>query len=109
VEQVRQHVEKATLTMELRWKEEKELREKWDEEDKVEQHRVTLTAMLAAGILGEGAAGNRLRADQVAHMSCEYADAILKELAKYFHRDKVKRAAERAAAEAAIAAAVKQG
>jgi hypothetical protein len=106
VEQIRQHVEKASLAMELRWEEERKLREKWDEEDKLEGHRVTLTAMIAAGVLGEGAAGNRMRSDQLAQMACEYADAILRELPKYIHRDKLRREAERksiAAEEAAKA------
>jgi hypothetical protein len=91
-EQIRMHVEKASLAMQLRWEEERKQRETWDEDDKLEAHRVRLTATLAAGIIGEGAASVRPRADQVASMACEYADAILKELKKYIHRDKEARA-----------------
>ena len=110
-ERVREHVEKASLQMELRWKEEKEQREKWDEEDKLESQRVKLTAMIAAGVLGEGAASVRMRADQLASMACEYADAILRELPKYMLRDKQRRTAEREhlAREEAAKAAAKVG
>jgi hypothetical protein len=107
-EQVRAHVEKASLAMELRWEEERKAREKWDEEDKLEAQRVRLTAMIAAGILGEGAASVRARADQLASMACEYADAILKELQKYVHRDKLKREAERKAVSEAIRLAAEE-
>ena len=101
-EKVRRVVEaqlgKARAAMELRWEDERKLREKWNAEDKLEHQRVKLTAMIAGAVISEGMAGVRMRSDQVASMACEYADEILKELAKYHLRDQKKREAERVAA-----------
>lgn len=75
-------LEKLRLNMELKWEEERKKRDEWKAEDAQDNFRNRVTAMLAAAILSEGAAGNRPRADQLATMAVEYADAVLLELRK---------------------------
>lgn len=75
-------LEKLRLNMELKWEEERRARERYKEEDMQDNFRNRVTAMLAAAVLSEGAAGQRPRADQLAAMAVEYADAVLAELRK---------------------------
>lgn len=82
--QLRDHMsrefENLQLKMDKKWEEERRERDKWNSEDKLEMHRVRITAMMAAAIISEGAVGTRPRSDQVADMAVEYADAVLARL-----------------------------
>jgi hypothetical protein len=75
-------LEKLRLNMELKWEAERKERERFKEEDMQDNFRNRVTAMMAAAVLSEGAAGQRPRADQLAAMAVEYADAVLVELRK---------------------------
>jgi hypothetical protein len=75
-------LEKLRLHMELKWERETKERERFKAEEIQDNFRNRVTSMMAAAILSEGAASNRLRADQLASMAVEYADAVLAELRK---------------------------
>lgn len=79
---MKQAVAHASAQMELKWQKEKDEREKWKADDLRAITRMKIAAMVAGSMIGEGAAGVRQRADQIAAHAVEIADAVLIELEK---------------------------
>ena len=82
VRRMREAVEHVETRMKLQWEQEKQERTKWKKQDIRMNARMRLTAMIAGSILGEGAMGSRPRADQVADMAVEFADAVMLHILK---------------------------
>lgn len=101
VERVTEHVERAAQKvadrMEARWAEEKAEREKWAEEDKLEEQFVRVASLIASGLIGEGAVSVRMTAKQVAEKAVEHAEALLDELHVAIPKRKARYAARKAA------------
>ncbi len=77
-DRLRSDLEKLKLSMQASL----EADRKATKEDRLETHRVRITAMMAAAIISEGAVGQRPTKQMVARMACEYADEVLSELRK---------------------------
>jgi hypothetical protein len=86
--------------MKLQWEAERAEREKWKAEDRWERFHERVCAMMASGIIAEGAAGVRPRASALADMALEYADCIVGKL----RERETKLKAAREAAEARLVA-----
>lgn len=83
VRAAKQMMDHASAKLQLKWEQEKLDREKWKADDLRVQTRYKIAAMVAGSMIGEGAMGNRQRADQIAKQAVEIADAVLVQLEKH--------------------------
>src|SRR5262249_42531297 len=71
-EHLKRELYRLQQAMELRWADERAERDRWTQEDKQDNFRNRLIAMLASAMLGEGAMGARPTKQQVSSMAIEY-------------------------------------
>lgn len=73
-------IQAVSAQMRLQWEKEKADLLKFKSEDIRHRTRMQIAAMVAGNMIGEGAMGARLRADQIACQAVEIADAVIVEL-----------------------------